>query len=57
MFEFMFGASGRIKRARYWKSLLILGVTELLVSVVPLTAAGLATPLLIVAIVIFSCRG
>ena len=53
LFEFMFGASGRINRARYWKSLLILGVAGLLVSVVLLTAAGLATPLLIVAVVIF----
>jgi uncharacterized membrane protein YhaH (DUF805 family) len=48
-FEFMFGASGRISRARYWKSLLILCIAGLLV----LTAAGLAAPFFIIAAVIF----
>src|SRR5882757_8689039 len=52
-FEFMFGASDRISRARYWKSLLILCVAGLLVSVVLLTAAGLAAPFFIIAAVIF----
>ena len=53
LFEFMFGASGRINRAKYWKSLLILCVAGLLVGVILLTAAGLAGSLFIVAIVIF----
>ena len=53
LFEFMFGAGGRINRARYWKSLLILCVAGLLVSVVLLTAASLAAPLFIIAAVIF----
>jgi uncharacterized membrane protein YhaH (DUF805 family) len=52
LFEFMFGASGRINRAGYWKSLLILCVAGLIVSVVLLTAAGLAAPLFIIAAVI-----
>jgi uncharacterized membrane protein YhaH (DUF805 family) len=49
----MFGASRRINRAKYWKSLLILCVAGLLVGVILLTAAGLAGPLFIIAIVIF----
>ena len=53
LFEFMFGASGRISRAKYWKSLLILCVAGLLVGVILMTAAGLAAPLFIVAVVIF----
>jgi uncharacterized membrane protein YhaH (DUF805 family) len=49
LFEFMFGASGRINRAKYWKSMLIFGIAGLLVAVILMTAAGLAAPLFIVA--------
>ena len=52
LLEFLFGASGRINRARYWRSLLIFGVAGLFVGVILLTAAGLAAPLFIVMVVI-----
>ena len=50
LLEFLFGASGRINRAKYWRSLLILGVAG--IGVILLTAAGIAPPLFIVMIVI-----
>jgi uncharacterized membrane protein YhaH (DUF805 family) len=46
--EFMFGASGRINRAKYWRSLLILGVAGLCTAIILFTAAGLAAPLFII---------
>src|SRR5882757_9374657 len=52
LFEFLFGASGRINRAKYWRSLLIFGVAGMFVGVILLTAAGIAAPLFIVMIVI-----
>jgi uncharacterized membrane protein YhaH (DUF805 family) len=52
LLEFLFGAGGRINRARYWRSLLIFGGTGLMVGVILLTAAGLAAPLFIVMVVI-----
>jgi uncharacterized membrane protein YhaH (DUF805 family) len=52
LFEFMFGASGRINRVQYWRSLLIFFGAGLLVSVILLIAAGLAAPLLVVMLVI-----
>jgi uncharacterized membrane protein YhaH (DUF805 family) len=52
LLEFLFGASGRINRARYWRSLLIFGIAGLFVGVILLTAAGLAAPLFIVMVVI-----
>jgi uncharacterized membrane protein YhaH (DUF805 family) len=52
LLEFLFGASGRINRARYWRSVLIFCVTGLMVGVILLTAAGLAAPLFIVMVVI-----
>jgi len=45
LFEFLFGASGRINWAKYWRSLLIFCSAGLLVGVILLTAAGLAAPL------------
>ena len=53
LFEFMCGANGRINRAKYWKSLLILCLAGRFVGVILMTAAGLAAPLFIVAVVIF----
>ena len=44
LFEFLFGASGRINRAKYWRSLLIFCGAGLLVGVILLTAAGLVAP-------------
>ena len=52
LFEFLFGASGRINRAKYWRSLLIFCGAGLLVGVILLTAAGLAAPLFIVMILL-----
>jgi uncharacterized membrane protein YhaH (DUF805 family) len=52
LLEFLFGASGRINRAKYWRSLLILGVAGMFVGVILLTAAGIATPLFIIMVVI-----
>ena len=52
LFEFMFGASGRINRAKYWKSILIYCIAGLLVGVILMTAAGLAAPLFIIALVV-----
>jgi uncharacterized membrane protein YhaH (DUF805 family) len=52
LFEFLFGASGRISRARYWRSLLIYCVAGLFVAVILFTAAGLAAPLFIVMVVL-----
>jgi uncharacterized membrane protein YhaH (DUF805 family) len=51
LLEFLFGASGRINRAKYWRSLLILGVAGMFVGVILLTAAGIATPLFIIMVV------
>jgi uncharacterized membrane protein YhaH (DUF805 family) len=51
-FEFMFGASGRINRAKYWRSLLIYMVAGLFAGVIPFTAAGIAAPLFIIMVVI-----
>src|SRR3984957_12335205 len=52
LFEFLFGASGRISRAKYWRSLLIYCVAGLFVAVILFTAAGLAAPLFIVMILL-----
>jgi uncharacterized membrane protein YhaH (DUF805 family) len=50
--EFMFGASGRINRARYWLSLFKLCLAGLLAAVVLFTAAGLAAPLFVIMVII-----
>src|SRR5665213_4005518 len=52
LFEFLFGASGRINRARYWRSVLIFIVAGLMTAVVLFTAAGIAAPLFILMIVV-----
>ena len=52
LFEFLFGASGRINRAKYWLSLFKLSIAALLGTVVLFTAAGLAAPLFILMLVI-----
>ena len=51
-FEFMFGASGRINRAKYWRSVLIFYGAGLLVGVILLTAASIAAPLFIIMVVL-----
>jgi uncharacterized membrane protein YhaH (DUF805 family) len=52
LFEFLFGASGRINRAKYWRSFLIYIVAGLLAAVILFTAAGIAAPLFIIMIVL-----
>jgi hypothetical protein len=52
LFELMFGAGGRINRAKYWKSMLIYCIAGLFSGVLLLTAAGLAVPLFIIAVVV-----
>jgi uncharacterized membrane protein YhaH (DUF805 family) len=51
-FVFLFGASGRIDRTKYWRSFLIYIVAGLLAGVILLTAAGIAAPLFIIMVVI-----
>ena len=52
LFEFLFGASGRINLAKNWRSLLIFCSAGLLVGVILLTAADLAAPLFILMLTI-----
>jgi uncharacterized membrane protein YhaH (DUF805 family) len=52
LFAFMFGASGRINRAEYWRSLIVFCVAGLFAAVILLIAAGLAAPLFILALVV-----
>jgi uncharacterized membrane protein YhaH (DUF805 family) len=47
-FEFMFGASGRINRAKYWVSFIRYSLAGLLAAVILFTTAGVAAPLLII---------
>jgi uncharacterized membrane protein YhaH (DUF805 family) len=52
LFQFMFGASGRINRAQYWRSILIYIVAGLMTEVILITAAGIAAPLFIIMVII-----
>lgn len=52
LFEFMFGASGRINRAKYWRSVVLFGVAGLLAAVILFTAAGIAAPLFMIMVVL-----
>jgi uncharacterized membrane protein YhaH (DUF805 family) len=52
LFEFMFGASGRINRAKYWRSVLILIGAGMMTAVILFTAAGIAAPLFIIMVVV-----
>ena len=52
LFEFLFGASGRINRAKYWRSTLLFTVAGLMAAVILFTAAGIAAPLFIIMVVI-----
>jgi uncharacterized membrane protein YhaH (DUF805 family) len=52
LLEFMFGASRRINRSEYWLSIFRFMVAGLFAAVILATAAGIATPLLIIAIVL-----
>jgi uncharacterized membrane protein YhaH (DUF805 family) len=52
LFEFLFGAGGRINRAKYWRSVLIYIGGGLMTAVILFTAAGIAAPLLVVMVVV-----
>jgi uncharacterized membrane protein YhaH (DUF805 family) len=52
LFEFLFGASGRIHRAKYWRSVLIFIGAGLMTAVILPTAADIAAPLFIIMVVI-----
>ena len=45
LFEFLFGADGRINRAKYWRSDLIFIAAGLMTTVILFTAVGIAAPL------------
>jgi uncharacterized membrane protein YhaH (DUF805 family) len=51
LLEFLFGASGRINRAKYWRSLVVFSVAGLFAGVILFTAAVLAAPLFIIMVV------
>jgi uncharacterized membrane protein YhaH (DUF805 family) len=52
LFEFLFGASGRINRSKYWRSVALVSVAGLLAAVILFTAAGIAAPLFIIMVVL-----
>ena len=52
LFEFLFGASGRISRAKYWRSVLIYIGGALMTAVILFTAAGIAAPLFVLMVVV-----
>jgi uncharacterized membrane protein YhaH (DUF805 family) len=52
LFEFLFGASGRINRAKYWRSVLLFAIAGLITAVILFTAAGIAAPLFIIMVVL-----
>ena len=52
LFEFLFGASGRIGRTRYWRSVLIYTGMGLMTAVILFTAANIAAPLFVVTVIV-----
>jgi len=52
LFEFLFGASERINRAKYWRSVLLFIIVGLMTTVILFTAAGISAPLFIVIVVV-----
>ena len=48
----MFGASGRINRVKYWRSMLIYIGVGMMTAVILFTAAGIAAPLFIIMIIL-----
>jgi uncharacterized membrane protein YhaH (DUF805 family) len=52
LFQFLFGASGRINRAKYWRSVLFFSLTGLMTAVILFTAASIAAPLFIAMVVL-----
>jgi uncharacterized membrane protein YhaH (DUF805 family) len=52
LFEFLFNATGRINRAKYWRSLMLFSVAGLPVAVILFTAAGIAAPVFAVTLLV-----
>jgi uncharacterized membrane protein YhaH (DUF805 family) len=52
LLEFLFNATGRINRAKYWRSLIAFSIAGLFAAVLLFTAAGIAAPLFIIVLVI-----
>jgi uncharacterized membrane protein YhaH (DUF805 family) len=52
LLEFLFNATGRINRAKYWRSLIVFSVAGLLAAVILFTAAGIAAPLFIIMLLV-----
>jgi uncharacterized membrane protein YhaH (DUF805 family) len=52
LFEFLFGAGGRINRAKYWRSVFIFVVAGLMTAVILFSAAGIAAPLFVAMVVL-----
>jgi uncharacterized membrane protein YhaH (DUF805 family) len=52
LLEFLFGAGGRINRAKYWRSVLISIGAGFMTAVILFTAAGIAAPLFIITVVV-----
>jgi uncharacterized membrane protein YhaH (DUF805 family) len=52
LFEFAFGANGRINRAKYWRSVLIYICMGLVTTIVLFTAVGIAAPPFIIEVVV-----
>jgi hypothetical protein len=52
LFEFVFGANGRINRAKYWRSVLIYICMGLVTTIVLFTAVGIAAPPFIIEVVV-----
>lgn len=52
LFEFLFGAGGRINRAKYWRSVLAFGFAGLMVGVILFTAADIAAPFFVIMVVL-----
>jgi uncharacterized membrane protein YhaH (DUF805 family) len=48
LFQFLFGASGRINRAKYWRSVLSFILAGPMTAVILFTAASIAAPLCII---------
>jgi uncharacterized membrane protein YhaH (DUF805 family) len=52
LFEFLFGASGRINRAKYWRSVIIYIGAGMMTAVILFTAVGIAAPVFILMVVV-----
>jgi uncharacterized membrane protein YhaH (DUF805 family) len=52
LFQFLFGASGRINRAKYWRSVLFFILAGLMTAVILFTPPSIAAPLFIIMVVL-----